>query len=204
MLGRGTDAHGRPLRLPATVEQAGRSAAVEATERLFVGVQPPSEVASVIASLERPALASLRWTTPEQWHVTLAFLGNVPVSTVGPLRAALAAAAARVVARPEARLGPVTQRVGRSILCVPVAGLDDLAATVQRALQELLPDIGGAGAFHGHLTLARARGRQAVPASMAGAPIEARWQVGEVDLVRSALDPSGARHTTLLRATLPS
>lgn len=182
----------------------GGSAAPEPTARLFVGVRPPPEVSALLSSLARPALDAVRWTAPEQWHVTLAFLGNVPLSRIDEVGAATVAATARAAAPPEAHLGPSTQRLGRSVLCVPVAGLDALALPVRRALGELCFVAGLGGPFVGHLTLARSRGRRVVPASLAGAPVEARWQVHEVDLVRSELGPSAARYTTLVRATVPS
>ncbi len=177
----------------------------EPTARLFVGVRPPPEVSALLSSLARPALDAVRWTAPEQWHVTLAFLGNVPLSRIEEVGAATVAATARAAVAPEAHLGPSTRRLGRSVLCVPVAGLDALALPVRRALGELLFVAGLDGPFVGHLTLARSRGRRGVvPASLAGVPLEARWQVREVDLVRSELGRSGARYTTLVRATVPS
>jgi 2'-5' RNA ligase len=181
----------------------GDAGAAEPTARLFVGVWPPPEVAAVLSSLERPALGAVRWTTPEQWHVTFAFLGNVAVSRIEGIAAALVGATARAAAPPEARLGPSTQRLGRSVLCVPVLGLDELAFSVRRALAALLPGAGLDGPFDGHLTLARSRGRRGLPVSLAGAPLEARWWVREVDLVRSELDHAGARYTTLVQATVP-
>jgi RNA 2',3'-cyclic 3'-phosphodiesterase len=174
------------------------------TARLFVGVWPSPEVAAVLSSLDRPVLDALRWTTPDQWHVTFAFLGNVALSRMDDVGAALVTATARAARPPEACLGPSTRRVGKSILCVPVQGLDELALSVRSALGALFPDAGLDGTFNGHLTLARARGRRSVPASLAGAPVEARWQVRDVDLVRSELTSSGARYTTLVVATVAS
>ena len=57
--------------------------------RLFVAVWPPYEVVNSIAALERPPLPGLRWTTPDQWHVTMRFLGDVDDGSVPALVAAL-------------------------------------------------------------------------------------------------------------------
>ncbi|HVC15122.1 MAG TPA: RNA 2',3'-cyclic phosphodiesterase [Acidimicrobiales bacterium] len=173
------------------------------TVRLFVGVWPPPDVRTVLSDHERPVLDDVRWTTERQWHVTLAFLGDVALDLVDEVAAALVAATTRAAA-PDARLGPATRRVGRSVLCVPVDGLDELAARVHRALGAVLPGSRLDRPFAGHLTLARARGRRTVPASLTGAPLEARWQVREACLVRAELDPAGARYTTLVIATVPS
>jgi RNA 2',3'-cyclic 3'-phosphodiesterase len=49
--------------------------------RCFVGVRPPE---GVIAAIERRVddlrrqLPGVRWVPPEQWHITLKFLGDVP------------------------------------------------------------------------------------------------------------------------------
>jgi 2'-5' RNA ligase len=189
-------------------QQAGReevdAAGDEEAARLFVGVWPPPEVVAVVSALERPAFDVLRWTSPERWHVTLAFLGSVPAARVAEVQAALVDAMADASAAPEARLGPSTRRVGRTLLWVPVEGLEELAGDVRHALRDLLPGAALDEPFQGHLTLARARGRHGMPASLAGVPIEARWLVREVRLVRSELDHSGARYTTLLSAAVAS
>lgn len=156
----------------------------------------------MLASVPRPEVKGVRWTTEAQWHVTLAFLGDIAEPQIDAVGTALTSLAALAAASPEARLGPATRRYGRSVLGVPVAGLDDLAAAVRRGC---LP--GGdrrEGRFDGHLTLARGRGGRPVPASLEGRPLEAVWRVREVCLVASDLDPGGARYTTLVRATVPS
>ena len=173
-----------------------------ARDRLFVAVWPPEEVVAVLGAFPRPEMRGLRWTTADQWHVTLLFLGSVPGSEVEGVKTALGAAVAGAAGRPEARLGPSTVGYGRSVLGVPVAGLDGMAELVRAALGS--PRAEGERPFDGHLTLARARGGRPVPASLAGAALAARWSVAEVCLVLSELDARGARYTTLSSATVPS
>ncbi len=196
---------------PVGAEPAGaptRSEPAEPSDRLFVAIWPPPAVvgalAGALASHGRPAAGAVRWTTPDQWHVTVAFLGTVPRSRVGEVGSVLVAAVDRAAAAPEACLGPMTERLGRRVLCVPVRGIDDVARRVRLAMGSLFPDAGLDEPFQGHLTLARARGRRTVPSSLAGAPLEARWRVRELDLVRSELDEAGARYTTLVTATVRS
>lgn len=66
--------------------------------RLFVAVTPPGEVIEelriVTAGLHELA-PDLRWTPPEQWHVTLVFLGAVGDDVVDGLARRLNRAAAR-------------------------------------------------------------------------------------------------------------
>jgi 2'-5' RNA ligase len=154
--------------------------------RLFVAVWPSPEVVEAVRAFPRPEVPGLRWTTEDQWHVTLRFLGDVAADLVDPLVAALPAGGVDVV------LGPATARLGRSILVAPVAGLDDVAAAVLRATAPLVPVVEDRP-FRGHLTLARAR-RAPVPRSLVGLPLAGRWRAARVTLVRSTTAPSGARY----------
>ena len=68
--------------------------------RLFVAVWPPSGVVDALRPLVVPGEPGVRWVTPEQWHVTLRFLGDAdPDEVATALRAAALPAA-------EAGLGP--------------------------------------------------------------------------------------------------
>ena len=51
--------------------------------------------------------------------------------------------------------------------------------------------------FVGHLTVARARGQSGIPPTLAGMPVAAAWRADTVALVRSHLDPGGARYETV-------
>ena len=104
--------------------------------RLFVAVRPPPEVVALLSALDRPALPGVRWSLPEQWLVKLRPLGQVDERVVPALRDALGAEldGAPAVA---CRLGPVTRRLGGQWLGAPVHGLDELAAVVFEATQEL-------------------------------------------------------------------
>jgi 2'-5' RNA ligase len=64
--------------------------------RMFVAAIPPEEVVEDLEeflSVRREA-APLRWTLPEQWHLTLAFLAEVPDRRYDDLLARLERAAA--------------------------------------------------------------------------------------------------------------
>lgn len=200
--------------MAADTDGAGPPAAAPTSEaaptvRVFAAVLPPRDVVEAIAALARPALPGVRWTSTEQWHVTLAFFGEVAVPGVRALEGALGAAAAAVAGAPDALLGPRTVRVGRGVLAVPVIGLDELAVAVQRAAAEALAPPERTGdedgrPFRGHLTLARSRGGRPVPGRLVGLRLEAHWRADEVCLVRSELDPRGARYSTIGRASLVS
>ncbi|MGH3538391.1 MAG: 2'-5' RNA ligase family protein, partial [Pseudonocardiaceae bacterium] len=66
--------------------------------RLFVALTPPGEVIEalrVVTQELRECTLELRWTRPQQWHVTLAFLGEVGDDIVDELARRLSRAAAR-------------------------------------------------------------------------------------------------------------
>jgi 2'-5' RNA ligase len=147
-----------------------------------------------VAALPRADVEGLRWTTRDQWHVTLRFLGRV--TDVDAVSAALAPVS---FSRCEARLGPEVGRFGRRVLHLPVAGLDDLAAEVVASTA----DVGEPPEdrpFAPHLTLARARARRGIDLrALTGGPIAAVWPVDDICLIESHLHPHGARYETLRR-----
>ena len=189
--------------------------------RLFVAVDVPTEVGDVLAELERPVVEGLRWTTRDQWHVTLQFLGEV--EEPAPVAAAIATLPSVLEATDsgdgplaehpvEALLGPVTAWFpGRRVLHVPVRGFDLLATAISRSLADVVgeEDVEAAGpadarpAFFGHLTLARQRGRRPGPARLAGVPVHAEWTVEAVSLMGSTLGPGGAVYETQVTVALP-
>jgi len=171
--------------------------------RCFVAVWPPAEVDEILERVPRPSDRHVRWTTPDQWHVTLAFLGEVADAHVGELSRALAERVATWDGPVVARLGPATTLLASRVLCVPVDGLDRLARWIGPAVAPFMaePDA-SEPPFRGHLTLARARGRHRVDDVLVGTPVAAEWAVGRVCLVRSTRDPAGARYDTVVTAPL--
>ena len=164
--------------------------------RLFVAVWPPQEVLDRVAALDRPAVAGLRWTTRDQWHVTLRFLGEAEVD---PVRAALAGLDLPAT---DAVVGPAVGRFGRRIVHVPVAGLDAVAAGVVGATAGVgqPPDD---RPFHGHITLARVADRAKVDLRpLTGTAVGAEWRVDAICLVESRLSSKGARYEVVERFPL--
>ncbi len=157
--------------------------------RMFVAVWPSQEALDALSGLTRPGYPDLRWTPPERCHATLRFFGNVETDDVPAVCDALQHAVARRLPC-RAVLGPSTVRLGRSVLAVPVAGLDELGTAVVDATRwwgrppEDRP-------FVGHLTVARGRGGRPVPTKAAGQAVQGAWDVTGVTLVSSRLGPDG-------------
>jgi RNA 2',3'-cyclic 3'-phosphodiesterase len=164
--------------------------------RLFVATWPPAPLVEQLQSIERPSLPGVRWTTAEQWHVTLRFLGDV--ADAGPVIAALETA--DLPAAFVAEVGPETGTFRGEVLHVPVGGLAPLAAAVIGATAsfgrppEKRP-------FRGHLTLARSRRGDLRP--LAGAPVRGSWPVDEVTVVETRLSPKGSSYSVIGRVALP-
>jgi 2'-5' RNA ligase len=163
---------------------------------LFVAVWPSEEVLDAVAALPRPEVPGLRWTTRDQWHVTMRFLGPVD-----DLDAAVAAVRTIDAAAVDVEVGPAVERFGKRILHVPTAGLDHIAAATVAATAHV-GEPPEDRVFRGHLTLARSRRGDTDLRPLTGTPIAGSWRAEEVTLVRSHLGGSGARYEVIERVPL--
>jgi 2'-5' RNA ligase len=174
--------------------------------RLFAAIDPPAQVcASLIGALGDDRDEHLRWVPAEQWHLTLAFYGEVDETKVEKLQEGLARAAQR--ARPFgvrlASAGTFPKQATRArVLWVGLDGEVD-------AMRRLADRCAGAGRrariamedrkFRAHLTLARAR-RETVDAAETVARLASYsspwWTVTSLRLVHSTLGRE-VRHETL-------
>jgi len=139
------------------------TAPAQPRNRLFVALDLPDGLRARLAAAGARVAADAggRAVPPENLHMTLAFLGEVPPEPAGQLAERLgdlaSAAAARVrigavVARPSPRRARL---VAVELLDVDGA-LRDIAARVLRACADAIPDRGDDGrAFWPHVTVAR-------------------------------------------------
>lgn len=150
--------------------------------RLFVSLRPPADVRAHLAA----AAGGLRTTRVDQWHLTLAVLGEV--ADPGPLVPPLARAAASSP--------PLVLRLqgggffrGPGVLHAAVAGdvdgLHRLASVVRDACAETGVDL-ERRPFLPHVTVARRLPTD--PGVLAGYT-GPTWTAGQVELVRSRLGP---------------
>jgi len=165
--------------------------------RCFVAVWPTPDVADAIASLPRPAVDGLRWSSKEQWHVTLRFFGEIGREDVQAATKALRSVAREVEQPVTATGGPSTRFLGPALVIWPVDGLAGAASAVQRAT-----DVIGQPLFErkflGHITLARGhRGTNLRSSVHLLAPLDRSWPVTSLTLVQSVLRPEGARYRVL-------
>lgn len=199
---------------------------------------------AALGDIEHPDVDVVRWTQPSRWHITLVFLGDAAPgaraggqaagggdATVDDAIARLERVPVAGHARTVARLGAVTRCFGRSVLYVPVTGLDAMAASVRTAYAspwpgsagapppEAPPDgapraeapvartVGDPAPFIGHLTLGRSRRHRDDLRSLAGLPVGAAggmaWTVEELALVASISRGGKGRYETVATLSVP-
>lgn len=174
--------------------------------RLFVAVIPPRQFREELAMrLDRIRdRARIAWIPPENWHITLAFLGDWPAPQATALVESLRDAIRghqHVVVKPGAVDGFPTRRRPR-VLFLHLSGgdaLTELAASVRAAAAASGPDGHHDDKdFRPHLTLARIK--RPLPRSELTVLQEldlgswAPFLVDTVSLVASELRPAGARY----------
>jgi 2'-5' RNA ligase len=172
--------------------------------RLFVAVWPPPSVTARLAAIDRHGPEEgVRWTREDQWHVTLRFLGEVPDHEVVLLTDALVSAAS-LLSPVVVEVASALSSFGRRVLHLPAAGLERWATAVGEATAAVGSSPIEDRPFHGHVTVARARPRDAraarVLAGLAGRavpPGASSWTATELALVRSELGARGSRYTNV-------
>jgi 2'-5' RNA ligase len=201
--------------------QPSRSGPGGPSLRLFVACELPDEARKALAATERllqeRGADGLRWVRPEGIHLTLKFLGEVPARRLEAIERVLA----RAVREPfrfsvqMAKVGSFGGSTGLRVVWVglegEVEGLARLAARVDAAL-EPLGFSRERRSFAAHLTLARVK-EGASPQdrrrlfelvrSLELPPLPA-LTLDVVSLMRSTLEPGGARYQCLARFPVPS
>jgi 2'-5' RNA ligase len=185
-----------------------------ATKRLFVAIFPPAHVVTslraAVAGLAKAVPArAIRWTRPEQVHLTLNFLGSIAIARIPEIASALEAAChghrqhkVRV-----AGLECFPNWSRPQIIWASLAGdlrpLENLKKSIDAHLQasgcasENRP-------FHPHLTIGRTRELNAAERRQVAEALAreqerdfGEWQVGSIELMQSVLSPQGAAYDTL-------
>lgn len=179
-----------------------------ATERLFIALTPPPAVRDVLAGLAEP-LPGVTWTNPEQLHVTLRFLGEVPDEVSAGMIDRLRRVTVQPFILPLEGFGTFPPNRPPRVLWIGVGtGHPRLFQLRQRVDDAVLAsglqlDV---RTFHPHVTLART--------AETAAPAVAHWlhthreiapppfRVEAFELYASELRPTGAVHTLKMRFPL--
>ncbi len=164
-------------------------------QHAFIALAPPDDAKDELAHALGPAYAAhpgLRWNRIEDWHITLAFLGELPVRTVQRLRSPLADLAAT---RPSLELtllggGHFDERVLWSGIEGDLDQLHELTGAVRARVRECgvaFPE----RPLRPHLTLARARRHDSASVTAAAARLDGftghPWRTERLHLVASTV-----------------
>jgi 2'-5' RNA ligase len=182
--------------------------------RLFVAIPVPeavrNEMIRVQQELRRLAPHdAVRWTKPEQLHLTLRFLGDVPVESVTALKEAVDAVCSGELALRLCAQGIDFFPNTRSPRVIWV-GIDDserrladLQEKIENAVRRFTEDPGGEN-FAGHVTLGRFKhfkrqeiGELTVRAQAMKDRVFGEWTAQKIEIIRSELSPEGAHYTLL-------
>lgn len=185
--------------------------------RLFVACEVPDDVKTdigeMIESLRSRSGSAVRWIKPDGVHVTLKFLGEVPIKKLPAVKLAIQEA---VVGHSPfelefSNIGTFGGREGLRIMWVGVAGDVLRLEALVRAVNAALAVVGfepERRPFRPHLTLGRVRDeiptrqRAEIEVQVGKTPVPATsWRTSQVSLMRSRLTSQGAVYEVL--ATFP-
>lgn len=180
--------------------------------RLFTAVVPPAEFVDELDRFLEPrreAQSSLRWTPPDHWHLTTAFMADVEPWRLDRLVEGLASAAERTA---PLRLelgggGSFGAADAANVLWLGVRSgaddLDTLAVRCRNAAEHAGAPTDGTR-FTPHLTLARTSRRADVRKLLQVIEVfeHPGWEVAELALIESRLRDRGARYEVLERFPL--
>jgi 2'-5' RNA ligase len=188
--------------------------------RLFAALPLPEDLVDRLVAVQRSLdrhwpPRSVRWVRRDQLHLTVRFYGNVAPSDAPALLEALRGACAGTGPLDLNLTGlggfpdPRHPRVVWAGVSGDVDGLDQLQERIEAATG-IFGEHQETREFQPHLTLGRVafdRGRQpALPSSPTWTGLETddlgHWTATAVHLIRSQLDPTGARYTLLSAAPL--
>ncbi|MBN2186905.1 MAG: RNA 2',3'-cyclic phosphodiesterase [Dehalococcoidia bacterium] len=189
--------------------------------RSFIAIELPEEIKNGLArlrgELEREEQTFVKWVDVEGIHLTLKFLGNIPLKRVAEITSAMeeAAQGSSPFRLEVSNLGAFPNLKQPRVFWVGIGGEVDRLSSLQRNIDSALASLGFAREerpFTPHLTLARIR---------QGAPPGQRKSFGElvmstsfdgkyvadvnaINLMRSQLTPTGAVYSCLAEVILPT
>jgi 2'-5' RNA ligase len=200
------------------VKPAGSGNHLEASVRAFIAIALPENIIVFLGKLQdqlKTGGLPMKWTRPENIHLTLKFLGDISESTVP--------AVADIIAETVRAYSPITLSAGGigvfpgirrpMVLWTGIAGQTDVLAALQRDLDTRLHERLGVAPekrrFTGHLTLGRVKGKpepdRFIDVMEKFGKLETdMFTADAVHLFRSRLLPSGPVYTRITGAILGS
>lgn len=186
-------------------------------QRLFIATHLPEHIASLVEQRQNALRAhlgaaqeALCWTPTAQFHLTLAFLGQLPVGSVPAIADVLAEHCHSLHAQPLriCKCGYFSRRGIPTVLwCRVITSpqLDEWCAALRQSLQPLCPEMDTKD-FHPHLTLARLKSGRSISRAVLQelfehnslcSGTELSWNCNQISLVKSDHCCRGAVHSVL-------
>lgn len=179
--------------------------------RSFIAIPVPSAgieaLEEAVKNLGPEIGKNVRWVRPESIHLTLKFMGDIPVEMVERVLEALPPVAAQFspIDLSISGLGVFPNPRRPRVLWAGVHGDLEALSSLQLAIDDAVEKLGlpkEQRAFSPHLTLGRVRrdvaegqlrriGQAVAAGELTGAP---PWTADAVNLMRTELDPTGSRH----------
>jgi 2'-5' RNA ligase len=190
------------------------------TERIrtFIAIELPAQVQRGLVQVQEQLKRDrppVRWVAPDKIHVTLVFLGELPVEQVEIVGASAARAAAGVAPfeLEAAGVGVFPNPNRPRVVWVGIQGEMEVLRSLHGRLEDNLSPHGFPKEnrpFSPHLTLGRVRDRadpteiRALGKNVTALAIPSlgRWRVEHITVIRSDLRPEGPIYTTLRQITL--
>lgn len=183
--------------------------------RAFIAFKLPERITSQIHVVQESIKAykfKIKWVQPQNIHLTLKFLGNIPASDTEKIRDAIIEAVRDVepILLSAKGIGVFPDLKRPRVLWVGIAGQKNSLIGLYQALEENLETIGftkESRPFKGHLTLGRIKGR--IPSKRLVQVMEEfidfeteTFEANKIILFQSEQTPSGAVYTKLASVKL--
>jgi 2'-5' RNA ligase len=181
------------------------------TIRTFIAFELPENIANAISEVQEQLKKSglkMRWVKPENIHLTIKFLGNIPTSAIEKVDRAITQSAQRVepLLLCVKGLGVFPNMRRPRILWAGISGKIDSLLKLHNGIEDNLEPIGFPREnrpFKGHLTLGRAKSK-IDPHRLSGAMEAFRdfesepFVADRLILFQSELKPNGAVYRMML------
>lgn len=178
--------------------------------RLFLAIDVPISVRRSLARAQEYLRKQLRppisWVDPENFHLTLKFLGDVPDPKLGELLPVLQAITGNAF---DLQLNRIAQLPPKGKARVVMADLATIPEALQSLFQSVEDELSNIGfqreprAYHPHLTIARLKVPRFIARELSEIPFTPQaFQVNDFRLMESKLKPSGAEYHLAARFEL--
>lgn len=182
--------------------------------RLFIAIPIPEPVRDEVIRVQwelqlLTSRGAVRWTRPDQFHLTLRFLGDVPVAGLEKLKELVnpVCRGARPFPLRAEGIGFFPNPHSPRVVWVGIDDKEGLLVDLQKRIEAAVRPFAaepGEKNFSGHVTLARLKNlkppdtrKLAAHAQTVKGRTFGEWTAHEIEIIRSELSPAGARHTTL-------